>query len=213
MKKGWIGSVLVSTLFLSACTFGDSTQTQLTDVLSGVYEEEKGYRDAQKELAILEVEEQTTFNEVMKLTQKDKEQVTTLADELETSVSKRVALIEQEANSMENAQNSLSKFEDILKDSKDEETKGLEDLKSALGARYEAHEKVSKEYLNLAELQKNLYGLLPKEDTKQAFLQEQVVLVNEQNEKVKSAIDAFNESTKHSNELQEKVYSTLGSDK
>jgi len=213
MKKGLMGFVFVSSLFLTACTFGDSTESQLTDVLSNVYEEEKGYRDAQTELAKLEKEEQTTFNQVMELTQKDKEQVTILADELEASVSKRVTLIEQESNSMENAENSLSGFEDILKDSKDDESKVLKELRTALEARYEAHENVSKEYLALTDLQQKLYALLPKEETEQAVLQEQVVLVNEQNEKVQSAIEAFNDSTKEANELKKTVYNTLSSEK
>ncbi len=213
MKKG-LGFIIGFTLLLSACTFGeDSTGTQLTEVLSDVYDKEEGYRDAQEELSELEKQEQTTFNEVMELTQKDKEKVATLASELESSVSKRLTLLEQETKAMEDAQTSLAAFEDLLKDSKDEETKSLlEELKNALDNRYTIHESVTEEYLELAELQQTLYGLLSNEETKQIDLQEQVDLVNAQNEKVQSAILAFNESTKEVNKVKETLSSKLASE-
>lgn len=213
MKKVWLGFIIGFSLLLSACTFGDSTETQLTEVLSVVYDKEEGYRNAQEELSELEKQEQTTFNEVMELTQKDKEKVATLATELESSVTKRLSLLEQETEAMENAQTSLSAFEDLMKDTKDEETKSLlKELKDALDNRYKAHESVNEEYLKLAELQQTLYGLLPNEETKQIELQEQVDLVNTQNEMVQSAIQAFNESTKEVNQVKEKVYSKLATE-
>lgn len=214
MKNGWMGLVLASTLMLSACSFGASTEAQLTDVLADVYKEEKGYRDAQEELTILEKQEQTTFNEVMELTQEEKEKVATHVEELKTSVSKRLTLLEKENDSMENAQTSLSAYDDIINETKDKKTKlPLKELKKALEARFEAHELVNKEYIGLTELQQKLYDLLPNEETEQAELQEQVVLVNEQNNKVQSAITAFNESTKVLNKLKTNVYSTLATEK
>jgi hypothetical protein len=210
MKNGWMGLVLASSLMLSACSFGATTETQLTNVLADVYKEEKGYRDAQEELTILEKQEQTTFNEVMELTQEENEKVTTLVEELKTSVLKRLTLLKKESDSMEKAQKSLSAYDDFTNETKDEKTKSsLKELKKALEARFETHELVNKEYVALSDLQQKLYELLPNEETEQVELQEQVVLVNEQNQKVESAITAFNESTKVLNKLKTDVYSTL----
>lgn len=213
MKKSWLGYTVAFSLLLSGCTFGESTDTQLSNVLSVVYEKEEGYRDAQEELSELETQEQETFNEVMELTQKDKEKVAALASELESSVSKRKTLLEQETESMESAEASLSSFEELLNETKDEEIKSLlAELEEALNNRFDAHDLVTEEYLKLAELQQTLYGLLPKEETKQIDLQEQVDLVNSQNEKVQSAIQAFNDSTQEVNRLKETVYSTLAAE-
>lgn len=213
MKKSWLGLTIASSLLLSACTFGESTDTQLSNVLSEVYEKEEGYRDAQEELSELETHEQETFNSVMELTQKDKEKVTTLANELENSVSKRKTLLEQEIESMEDAQASLAAFEELLNDTKDEEVKSLlVELEEALNNRFDAHDLVTEEYIKLAELQQTLYGLLPNEETKQIELQEQVDLVNSQNEKVQSAIQAFNDSTQEVNRIKETIYSTLAAE-
>ena len=213
MKKSWLVFTIALSLLLSACTFGESTDTQLSNVLSVVYEKEEGYRDAQEELSELETQEQKTFNEVMELTQKDKEKVATLANELQTSVSKRLSLIEQETESMESAEASLSAFEELLNDTKDEEIKSLlEELKEALNNRFDEHNLVTEEYLKLAELQQSLYELLPNEETKQIDLQDQVDLVNSQNEKVQSAIQAFNESTQEVNRIKETIYSTLAAE-
>lgn len=208
-----MGLVLASSLMLSACSFGVSTEAELTDVLADVYKEEKGYREAQEELTILEKQEQTTFNAVMELTQEEKAKVATHVEELKTSVSKRLTLLEKENDSMENAQTSLTAYDDITKETKDEKAKSsLKELKKALEARFEAHELVNTEYVALSDLQQKLYDLLPNEETEQVELQEQVVLVNEQNKKVQSAITAFNESTKVLNKLKTKVYSTLATE-
>lgn len=213
MKKSWLVFTIAFSLLLSACTVGESTDTQLSNVLSVVYEKEEGYRNAQEELSELETQEQKTFNEVMELTQKDKEKVATLASELQASVSKRLSLIEQETESMESAEASLTSLEELLNDTKDEEIKSLMvELKEALNNRFDEHNLVTEEYLKLAELQQSLYELLPNEETKQIDLQDQVDLVNSQNEKVQSAIQAFNESTQEVNRIKETIYSTLAAE-
>ncbi|WP_394187231.1 YkyA family protein [Paenisporosarcina quisquiliarum] len=214
MKKGLIGLVLSSTIVLSGCTFGASAHEQLSEALSTIYEEEKGYREAQKELASLEKKEQETFNEVMALTQEDTEKVKTLVSELNGSVEQRLALLEEEKQSMKNAEDKVSAIEDVASEVKDEKSKtSIKELDKALDDRYAAHDKVSTEYEALTEKQTVLYEMLLNEETKQEDLQNQVAEVNSQNEKVQEAIQTFNDSTIAINELKSNVYSTLSSEK
>lgn len=214
MKKGLFGLVLSSTIVLSGCTFGASAHEQLSEALSTIYEEEKGYREAQKELASLEKKEQQTFNEVMALTQEDTEKVKTFVSELNDSVEQRLALLEEEKQSMKNAEEKVSAIEDVASDVKDDKSKtSIKELDKALDDRYAAHDKVSTEYEALTEKQTVLYEMLLNEETKQEDLQKQVAEVNSQNDKVQEAIQTFNDSTIAINELKSDVYSTLSSEK
>ncbi|WP_075617413.1 YkyA family protein [Paenisporosarcina indica] len=210
MKKYIIGAVLSTSLLLSACSIGTSTQEQLTDDLAKVYEKEKGYRDAQEQIAELEKKEQSTFNSVMELTQEDKEEVASKVTELKTSLTERLALLEKENESIQGALSSLSSIDKLIEDAKEEgEKKTLVSLKEAMEARYEAYEVVYDEYQKLSTLQTELYDMLPNEKTEQVQLQEQVVNVNKQNDVVQSSINAFNETTKKVNETKTAVFDTL----
>lgn len=214
MKKGFIGLILGSTIVLSGCTFGASAHEQLSQALSDIYEKEQGYRDAQKELASLEKKEQATFNEVMALTQEDTEKVKTFVSELNDSVEQRLALLEEEKQSMNTASEKVSAIEDVSSEVKDKKSKtSIEELENAMEDRYAAHKKVTTEYEALTEQQTLLYEMLLNEETKQEDLQKQVAEVNSQNDKVQEAIQTFNDSTIAINELKSNVYSTLSSEK
>lgn len=214
MKKIVIGTFLSTSLLLSACSIGAPNDEMLSETLAKVYEQEQGYRDAQEKLAELEKKEQSTFNETMKLTQEQKAEVTLKVEELKASLSERLTLLKEENESMKNAQESLSSFEAIVDDTKDEEVKtALNNLKSLLETRYEAHEVVSSEYQKLTDLQIELYDMLADEKTEQAQLQEQVLNVNKQNDVVQSAINAFNEATKEVNATKSSVNDSLVEEK
>lgn len=214
MKKGLLGLVLGSTIVLSGCTFGSSAHEQLSQALTDIYEEEQGYRNAQKELASLEKKEQATFNEVMALTQDDTEKVKTFVSELNDSVEQRLSLLEEEKQSMNNAKEKVSAIEDVSSEVKDEKAKtSIKELDAAMEDRYAAHEKVTTEYIALTDQQTVLYEMLSNEETKQEDLQKQVTVVNSQNDKVQEAIQKFNDSTIAINELKSNVYSTLSSEK
>ena len=214
MKNFVIGTVLSTSLLLSACSIGTSAEQQLSDSLTKVYDEEQGYRDAQAKLAELEKKEQLTFNQTMELTQNQKEEVSVKVEELKSSLAKRLTLLKEENESIKNAQESLSTLDKIVDEAKDDQIKSsVSDLQGALDARYEAHDQVSAEYQKLTDLQSSLYEMLTNEETQQAELQEQVVKVNEQNEIVQSAINAFNDATKQLNEKKESVYDSLQEEK
>lgn len=214
MKKIIIGTVLTTSLLLSACSIGTSAEQQLSDSLAKVYEQEQGYRDAQSKMAELEKKEQLTFNQTMELTQEQKEEVSVKVEELKSSLSERLALLEEENDSIESAKNSLSTLDGIIEEAKDEKIKSsIADLQASMDVRYKAHDQVSVEYKKLTELQTALYEMLTNEETQQTDLQEQVVKVNEQNELVQSAINAFNDATKDLNEKKQSVYDLLKDEK
>ena len=215
MKKIVIGTILSTSILLSACSMGaSSSEEKLSASLEKVYEEEQGYRDAQQQLAELEKKEQSTFNAAMELTQQQKDDVALKVEELKASLNERLTLLNEENESIEKAQDSLTSFEDLVEDTKDEAVKtSLQDLKTSIEDRYEAHEVVSNEYQKLTELQITLYDMLEDEETEQAQLQEQVILVNKQNEDVQSAINAFNEATKKLNEMKASVYDSFDEEK
>ncbi|MGE6487837.1 YkyA family protein [Paenisporosarcina sp. NPDC076898] len=214
MRNFVIGTVLSTSLLLSACSIGTSAEQQLSDSLTKVYDEEQGYRDAQAKLAELEKKEQLTFNQTMELTQNQKEEVSVKVEELKSSLAKRLTLLKEENDSIKNAQESLSTLDKIVEDAKDDQIKSsVSDLQGVMDARYEAHDQVSAEYQKLTDLQSALYEMLTKEETQQAELQKQVVKVNEQNEVVQSAINAFNDATKQLNEKKESVYDSLQEEK
>lgn len=213
MKKIVIGTFLSSSLLLSACTMGASAEEQLSDALAKVYQEEKGYRDAQQQLADMEEKEQLTFNSTMELTQEQKEEVSSKVKELKASLSDRIALLKEENQSIDQAESSLSAIDSLIEEAKEEEKSALSELKSLMEARYEAHDVVSKEYQKLTDLQNELYDMLGNEETEQAQLQEQVGKVNEQSELVQSFINAFNEETKKVNEAKSAVYDSMKDEK
>lgn len=214
MKKIVIGTVLSTSLLLSACSIGTSAEQQLSDSLTKVYEEEQGYRDAQAKLAELEKKEQLTFNQTMELTQEQKEEVSVKVEELKSSLSERLTLLKEENDSIEKAQESLSSLDKIVEEAKDDQIKSsVSELQEAMDSRYEAHDEVSAEYQKLTDLQSALYEMLTNEETQQTELQEQVVKVNEQNEVVQSAINAFNDATKKLNEKKESVYDSIQDEK
>jgi chromosome segregation ATPase len=191
-----------------------SSEEKLSASLEKVYEEEQGYRDAQQQLAELEKKEQSTFNAAMELTQQQKDDVALKVEELKASLTERLTLLKEENESIGKAQDSLTVFEDLVEDTKDEAVKtSLLDLKTSIEDRYEAHEVVSNEYQKLTDLQITLYDMLEDEETEQAQLQEQVDKVNKQNDVVQSAINAFNEATKKLNETKSSVYDSLDEEK
>lgn len=214
MKKIVIGTVLSTSLLLSACSIGTSVEQQLSDSLTKIYEEEQGYRDAQAKLAELEKKEQLTFNQTMELTQEQKEKVGAKVEEMKLSLTERLTLLKEENDSIKGAQESLSSLDKIVEEAKEDQIKSsVSELQATMDARYEAHDVVSDEYQKLTDLQSDLYEMLANEETQQEELQEHVTKVNVQNELVQSAINAFNDATKKINDQKESVYDSLQEEK
>ena len=110
---------------------------------------------------------------------------------------------------MEKAKEMVSDFDKIEEKLETAEQKEIEKLKEAVRERYETHTSIVDEYEALTAMQKELYNMLVEEETNITTLNEQVGKINEQNEKVITAIKEFNEQTENVNEIRDEVYSNL----
>lgn len=197
-------------LLLSGCSFGSSTESSLTDVLTKVYEDEEGYRTAQEQLSDLEKNEQTSFKEMMELTQEQKEEIASKVTEMETSLKERLKLIEAEEESINQAEESFKAIDEVIDQAKEEDVKkDLQNLKKEMTERFALHKEFTDQYAQLAELQRSLYTMLSDETTELPVLQEKTAEVNKQNEAVQQVISQFNEHTKNFNDLKNEVYEKL----
>lgn len=197
-------------LLLSGCSFGSSTESSLTDVLTKVYEAEEGYRTAQEQLSDLEKNEQTSFKEMMELTQEQKEEIASKVTEMETSLKERLKLIEAEEESINQAEESFNAIDEVIDQAKEEDVKkDLQNLKKEMTERFALHKEFTDQYAQLAELQRSLYTMLSDETTELPALQEKTAEVNKQNEAVQQVISQFNEHTKNFNDLKNEVYEKL----
>jgi chromosome segregation ATPase len=205
--------VLSLALVLSGCSFGSSVEKMLSKTMTEMNTSEKEYRDGQAELTELEKSEQELFNETMELTQEQKDVLKTNVAELEDMLEQRLALIEGEEKSMSKARGSMDDLDAIIKEVDETTKKGLEDLKRAVGGRYELHSAFVSEYKQLATLQKELYAMLIAEETKLTELRDKVDEVNAKNEKVESAVTSFNDATGKVNVMKDDVLSSLQKEK
>lgn len=207
------GIILCGALFLSGCTFGSTTDDELSKVLTEMNDAEEVYRDAQSELNKLEQTEQSLFNEIIELTQEEEEALSMKVGEIENLLEQRLVHIEEEEDSMEKAMKSVESLDSIVvkaeEDIKDEVVK----LRDTATDRYTLHSTFVEEYKKLTEAQKELYEMLIVEDIDLTTLEKQVGKVNAQNETVKSTIETFNEATTSLNNLKDETFNSLKENK
>ncbi|WP_203246085.1 YkyA family protein [Sporosarcina beigongshangi] len=207
MKK--IIMVFLLATVLGGCTIGPSVEQQLADTMAAMNDAEQDYREAQAELTSLEQSEQQLFNETMKLTQQQQEELTNQVAELEESLQARLKKLEQEEASINKAKASVNDMDEIV-EKVDEQVKGdLEKLQTAISDRYGSHAEFIISYKKLAELQQQLYEMLRTEGTQLTELTKQVDEVNAQNETVQSTVIIFNDLTEQVNRLKDDVFASL----
>ncbi|CAM3092079.1 YkyA family protein [Filibacter tadaridae] len=209
MKKCVMGLALSVSLILSGCSFGSTTEKQLSDALNNMNSAEKQYRSEQSKLVELEKSEQQLFDEVMKLTQEQKEELGKKVSELDELLLERISHLEKEEESMATARKAVEDFNPIIEKAEDAEKKRIEELKKVVSNRYELHSAFVEEYEKLTELQKELYDMLIAEGTELPDLKELVARVNTQNEKVQAAITEFNEATGTVNDKKDELFASL----
>jgi len=209
LRRYIAGFAIVGTLLLSGCTFGSSTEKELSNALMDMNDAEKDYRGLQEELNSLEKSEQATFNEMMNLTQEQKDELKTKLGEVEESLEKRLEQIKDEEASMEKAKETVSSFDKVIEKAEGDTKKEVEELKKAINSRYDNHSIFIEEYKKLSEMQKNLYAKISDEEADITELQDLVGEVNKQNDVVKESIELFNESTVKVNDIKEKLFNDL----
>lgn len=197
-------------LLLTACSFGESTEEKLSNVLTEIYETEKGYREVQPLLAETELKELTNFQSMMELTQDQQDELSAQVEATATLLEERLALVKKEKESIAKANEKLADLEAVISDAKEEsEKESIRLVEEALKNRYAAHDKLVEQYNSLASLQESLYNMLVDEEANVTSIQEKVAEVNKQNEVVQQSVKEFNDLTTHLNEVKDQAFSTL----
>lgn len=197
-------------LLLTACSFGESTEEKLSNVLTEIYETEKGYREVQPLLAETELKELTNFQSMMELTQDQQDELSAQVEATATLLEERLALVKKEKESIAKANEKLVDLEAVISDAKEEsEKESIRLVEEALKNRYAAHDKLVEQYNSLASLQESLYNMLVDEEANVTSIQEKVAEVNKQNEVVQHSVKEFNDLTTHLNEVKDQAFSTL----
>lgn len=207
MKIRLAGTALAAML-LSACSFGASSEGKLSDAIGTIQEKEQPFLEAQEKMASLEKEEFELFNEMMELTQDDREELAALAAEADSSADERLSLLEEGKDALGQAQKELSGLDEIGDDG-DPVRDAIDNLKQSMADRYGAHEEFSGLYEKASEIQKELYSLATDEEADFQSIQEKVEAVNSANSEVKAAASAFNEATDTVNEKKKMAYDTI----
>jgi DNA repair exonuclease SbcCD ATPase subunit len=213
MKKRVVSLAIIGILALSGCSIGQSPAKQLSETLTKMNESETEYRDTQSKLTELEKTEQKTFTETMELTREDVDKLRSNTGELESLLEDRIALLDIEEDAMKAAQGFVEELDAIADKASETENSQIVNLKEAVTKRYDLHASFIDEYRKLATIQKEFYSMLSEEDIQLEDLKLKVEEVNEQNERVQTAISKFNEATKEVNSLKEEVFSSLEGDK
>ncbi len=210
MKKIKFIIPLSMLLLLTACSFGKSTEEKLSNVLTEIYETEKGYREVQPLLAETELKELTNFQSMMELTQDQQDELSAQVEATATLLEERLALVKKEKESIAKANEKLADLEAVISDAKEEsEKESIRLVEEALKNRYAAHDKLVEQYNSLASLQESLYNMLVDEEANVTSIQEKVAEVNKQNEVVQHSVKEFNDLTTHLNEVKDQAFSTL----
>ncbi len=210
MKKIKFIIPLSMLLLLIACSFGESTEEKLSNVLTEIYETEKGYREVQPLLAETELKELTNFQSMMELTQDQQDELSAQVEATATLLEERLALVKKEKESIAKANEKLVDLEAVISDAKEESDKeSIRLVEEALKNRYAAHDKLVEQYNSLASLQESLYNMLVDEEANVTSIQEKVAEVNKQNEVVQQSVKEFNDLTTRLNEVKDQAFSTL----
>lgn len=197
--------LLVILSVLAGCSFGTSADGQLIKTIDKLNHIETEYREAQETLFEYEKQEQQLFIETMELTKDQREDLSAHVTELKKLLGQRLAFLEKEESSIQDAKKFVTDLKDDLANVEGNDKKMIQQLESAINERYELHAVFVSEYKELATLQSELYEMLIDNRTVMSRLNEQVKEVNAQNEMVQTAISDFNQATLKVNAITEDV--------
>ncbi|WP_165775445.1 YkyA family protein [Chryseomicrobium excrementi] len=205
MKK-WVGMVSLSALLLGGCTFGDSAEQQIAEVLQQMHTAEEGYRSVQSDMTSAEQEEYKLFEEILGLDQEQTDELTAKVEELQALVSKRKELLATERASMEEA---LAASDFTALDIEETEMELASEIDTAYEERFSTYDEVYANYEKLIELQENLYAEMVTEDVSIETIRELIQQVNAQNEVVQQTVESMNAKTEEFNATTDRVFETL----
>lgn len=208
MKK-MFGLFMITFLLLTGCTFGDSTEQQLSEVLQAMHDAEEGYRSVQGDLNSIEQSEYKLFEEILALEQQQQDVLQEKVTELNDLADERKELLATEKASMEEAYEAKD-FSQL--EIEEEHQTYIDDISAAYDTRYASYGEVYSNYEELLEIQSSLYSEMIKEDVSIDVIREKIQQVNAQNEKVQQTVSAMNTATEEFNSVTEKVFEALRSE-
>lgn len=209
MRKLLISIVILASVLLAGCSFGETTEEKLSIILGDIYDAEKTYRDNQKTLQELEETEQQLFNDTMALTKEETDLVTDNVTELQDMLEQRLVIVLEEAESMKKARALVAELDVVAEKAEAEEQVQIAKLKEAIQHRYQTHDLFVENYNELTALQKELYEMLLEKETEATKLDEHVDAINEENQEVMLAVEEFNKATVELNQIREEVFESI----
>lgn len=197
-----IGFIIV----LSACS-GASTEEKIHNHLEEAVSAETGFEEQQKDITDLEKQEQKIYGEIIKLGMEEFDEIKELSQQALKSIDKRSEAIKLEKESIDESQEAFNETDSLIDKLEEKEVKAkAEQLQKVMNDRFKAYGTLYKVYSKSLEQEKDLYGMLQKEELEQEELTEQITAINESYEQVLKANDQFNEDTNAYNDLKKEFY-------
>jgi DNA repair exonuclease SbcCD ATPase subunit len=172
---------------------------------------EKKFEDVQQPLLNAEQEEQKLYEEIIKLPLEEFEKIQQLSSNATESAVSRQKLIEQESESIEEANKEFNLITQLLKEIKDQAVKEKGTiLIEKMEERYQAYQQLYKEYKAGIEADLKLYELFRKEDLSITELENHINDLNEHYNNILTAQNEFNEKTESYNTSKKEFYKASG---
>lgn len=209
MRKSILLFVVLGAILLASCSFNQTIEDEVSATLGEMAEIEKVFEGRQDELKDIEQAEQKIFFETMALTREQTAEVKEKIKELNEALEERVIKIAEEAEAMQEANALVIELSTLEEKAIGNEIEAIEKIKKAADYRYDTHRVFVEHYERLTNLQKTLYEMLVEDTIDALALDKHVEDINTQNQKVKWAVEDFNEATIDLNETREEVFNHL----
>ncbi|MBM7654137.1 YkyA family protein [Neobacillus cucumis] len=196
---------------LSGCTQEKTPVEKIYDVLEKVATVEKSFKEQQEPLVTLEKQEKELYDQIIKQGMKEYDQIVKLSDQAIALADKRKQHLDKETASLNASEQEFAKVSD-LEDQLDDPTlkKMVNELKSIMMKRYDAHRELYKQYSDAIQYDKELYQMFKNKNLPLEDLEAQINKLNETYKKVYTANDQFNKYTEQYNEKKLLFYKKAG---
>lgn len=184
---------------------------QMYQVLEEVVSAESIFEEQQDPLVTLEKNEKEIYNQIMAIGMKNHNEVVELSDEALLMVDKREEHLQKEKDSLHQARNKFEQVVDIKERIDDDnQRKSADELYNIMIQRYDAYDRLAKEYSKALINDKELYTILKNTDLSFELLEEKVTELNQKYMKVFEANEEFNKLTTKYNEKKRSFYNESG---
>lgn len=199
--------LIIMLFVLSGCNNEEKTVEGIHKHLEETVLLEKAFENVQQPILDAEKEEQQIYEEIIKLSLEDYDQIKQLATKAITSANNRKKFISEEKSSIELAYKEFKLIEPLIKELKSEDIiKKSEDLLVKMKDRHESYLKLNVAYSKGIEMDIKLYELLQKKDVSITELEEHIDKLNKQYETIMTAKDEFNKETENFNKIKKAFY-------